>query len=385
MENVRLNRVRFKGSITNCSISYIGGLISKKFDKTLDPLFIQEIVKYEVILLTETHLGHNTSVNIDGYRYYPVCRPQSTNARFYGGLGILIKNDIRNGIKILQNTSKDYQWLKFDKFYFNLKKDLFLCLAYIIPSNSYYAGQSEDDILESIEKDIATKFNNQGHIILCGDLNARTGSEPDFIQDDSSDDHIPLYNNYNCDIIQQIRCSNDCKVDNRGKQLLDLCISSKLCIVNGRLWGDSSGKFTCIKPTGSSVVDYVVMSEDLLNTTLYFQVSDFISTLSDCHCKLSFGILASYSVERQDLNQNESIFPGKYIWSTKAGQKLCDALTQADAKYNIKNFLDKSFENTSEGIENAVNTCHEIIVNAANKATVFKKSVKRKKQKKKLL
>ncbi|CAG2229367.1 unnamed protein product [Mytilus edulis] len=199
-----------------------------------------------------------------------------------------------------------------------------------------------------------------------------TGSEPDFIQDDSSDDHIPLYNNYNCDIIQQIRCSNDCKVDSRGKQLLDLCISSKLRIVNGRLWGDSSGKFTCIKPTGSSVVDYVVMSEDLLNTTLYFQVSDFISTLSDCHCKLSFGILASYSVERQDLNQNESIFPGKYIWSTKAGQKLCDALTQADAKYNIKNFLDKSFENTSEGIENAVNTCHEIIVNAANKANSLK-------------
>ncbi|CAC5370517.1 unnamed protein product [Mytilus coruscus] len=107
------------------------------------------------------------------------------------------------------------------------------------------------------------------------------------------------------------------------------------------------------------------------------------SPRGDCHCKLSFGILASYSVERQDLNQNETTFLGKYIWSTKAGQKLCDALTQADAKYGIKNFLDKSFENTSDDIENAVNTCHEIIVNAANKATVFKKPVKHKKRKNK--
>ncbi|CAC5360537.1 unnamed protein product [Mytilus coruscus] len=103
----------------------------------------------------------------------------------------------------------------------------------------------------------------------------------------------------------------------------------------------------------------------------------------DCHGKLSFEILASYSVERQDLNQNETTFPGKYIWSTKTGQKLCDALTQADTKYSIKNFLDKSFENTSDDIENAVNTCHEIIVNAANKATVFKKPVKQKKRKNK--
>jgi hypothetical protein len=53
---------------------------------------------------------------------------------------------------------------------------------------------------------------------------------------------------------------HDCKVDNRGKQLLDLCIGSKLRFLNGRMWGDSYGKFTCIKPSGSSVVDYVIMT-----------------------------------------------------------------------------------------------------------------------------
>jgi hypothetical protein len=69
-----------------------------------DRTFLEEIVKYEIILLTETHIGYNTSVNIDGYLYYPICRPISRNYRYYGGLGILIMKDIRKGVKFLQNT-----------------------------------------------------------------------------------------------------------------------------------------------------------------------------------------------------------------------------------------------------------------------------------------
>lgn len=59
-------------------------------------------------------------------------------------------------------------------------------------------------------------------------INVRTGSESDIIQNDSNDENVSLYENYNSDIIQEKRCSHDCKVDNRGKQLLDLCIGSKL-------------------------------------------------------------------------------------------------------------------------------------------------------------
>jgi hypothetical protein len=143
---------------------------------------------------------------------------------------------------------------------FQFYKRYFLCLAYIIPSNSFYANQSTDEVLENIESDIVNRYSGKGNIILCGDLNARTGSESDCIQDDSNDEHLPLYENYNSVIIQEKRCSHDCKVDNRGKKLLDLCIGSKLRFLNGRMWGDSYGKFTCIKPSGSSVVDYVIMT-----------------------------------------------------------------------------------------------------------------------------
>jgi len=97
------------------------------------------------------------------------------------------------------------------------------------------------------------------------------------------------------------------------------------------------------------------MSENFLENTLYFQVSDFTPTLSDFHCRLSFGMLASYFVDTsQNDNINRSIFPGRYIWSASIGQQICDTLTQADAKCNIKKFLDNEFTLTSEGIEKAV-------------------------------
>ena len=115
------------------------------------------------------------------------------------------------------NTNKDYQWLKLDKQFFNFSKDIFLCLAYIIPSNSSYAKQSNDDILDSIERDIVSKYMNNSDIILCGDLNARSGSEPDFIQNDIYEDHVPVNEDYECDIVQEIRNSYDNKLDARGK------------------------------------------------------------------------------------------------------------------------------------------------------------------------
>jgi hypothetical protein len=74
-------------------------------------------------------------------------------------------------------------------------------LAYIIPSNSSYTKQSNDDILDSIERDIVSKYMNNSDIILCGDLNARSCSEPDFIQHDSYEDHVPVNEDYECDIV----------------------------------------------------------------------------------------------------------------------------------------------------------------------------------------
>jgi hypothetical protein len=122
-------------SFTRANLSFcvwnVGGLISKSYNKIQDENFIKEIKDYDIVLLTETHLGYNSHINIENVKYYPICRSKFSKARFYGGLGILNKNNLRPGVKILMNTNKDYQWLKLDKQFFNFSKDIFLCLAYL--------------------------------------------------------------------------------------------------------------------------------------------------------------------------------------------------------------------------------------------------------------
>jgi hypothetical protein len=52
---------------------------------------------------------------------------------------------------------------------------------------------------------------------------------------------------------------------------------------NGRVLGDMLGHYTCYTPNGASVVDYVMVSEGILDQVLYFKVTNFIPTLSDAH------------------------------------------------------------------------------------------------------
>ena len=74
-----------------------------------------------------------------------------------------------------------------------------------------------------------------------------------------------------------------------GKELLDLCVSAELCIVNGRVGVDRDrGNYTCHTCRGNSVVDCKIVLTDLLENIRGFQVK-YITIHSD-HCPLSFQI-----------------------------------------------------------------------------------------------
>ena len=60
------------------------------------------------------------------------------------------------------------------------------------PQGSTYSSKRED-ILELLDIYIAN-FSTQGQCFVCGDFNARTGIEPDYIVNDSQDNlSIPQY------------------------------------------------------------------------------------------------------------------------------------------------------------------------------------------------
>ena len=87
--------------------------------KQLTPFFFKEIEKYDLVFLTETHVGYNTDIHTIGpFHYHRICRPISKKInRHFGGLAILRKNKIKPYVKILKNTSPEFQWVKLERFF----------------------------------------------------------------------------------------------------------------------------------------------------------------------------------------------------------------------------------------------------------------------------
>ena len=90
----------------------------------------------------------------------------------------------------------------------------------------------------------ARKYSSVGDLLVIGDFNARTGRAADFITSDSDADYATYDTQYSPDLKCDIRNSEDEIICSRGRDLLDLCIQSKMRILNGRMLGDLSGKFT---------------------------------------------------------------------------------------------------------------------------------------------
>ena len=135
----------------------------------------------------------------------------------------------------LEHKQGFFQWLKFEKSFFNFKRDLYICLAYIPLSQSSYRQNLPTDLLENPEKEISY-YSTCGDVMICGNLKAGTSTQ-DYIVNDETD-HLPVYQSYEVDLNSIPRVSKDAVIDSRGKNFLDVCIGNQIRILNGRCFGD---------------------------------------------------------------------------------------------------------------------------------------------------
>ena len=122
--------------------------------------------------------------------------------------------------------------------------------------------------------------NKGGDILIQGDFNARTSLEKDFLSPDKFDN---AFGAESFDL--PARNSADRVINNKGRELLDLCMTYNLCIVNGRKTGDHLGNFTSYQFGGNSVIDYAIASQTLFQSILSFKVGEYKPWISD-HCAI---------------------------------------------------------------------------------------------------
>ena len=92
------------------------------------------------------------------------------------GLLIWYKGEYKDYISPVKKGT-NYIWIEIHSNILENKTDVYLFAIYILPSNPPHYGV---EVFEELQKEISF-YQSLGSILICGDLNARTGRKPDLI------------------------------------------------------------------------------------------------------------------------------------------------------------------------------------------------------------
>ena len=133
-------------------------------------------------------------VHLEGYRSFCNIRQGNKNA---GGVGILVKNELIEGIDIINNSDNlDYLVCKLKKSFFKFRYDIYLINVYARPHNTSSSSIDKNgkETLKKVEE-VVNDLQGKGKVILCGDFNSRIAENSGMLNQDS-DEYIYLPDDY---------------------------------------------------------------------------------------------------------------------------------------------------------------------------------------------
>jgi exonuclease III len=151
--------------------------------------FIKEIANTDIVILQETWFKEDGPTGCHlGYRELAVPStklPGVKQGRESGGMLIWYRADLTHSIKFVK-TGTFYIWLEMNKEIISTETNGLMCATYIPPLESPYFNEDSFSILEGE----INNFQARGHVLVCGNLNTRTGQEPDSLST-QGDKHLP--------------------------------------------------------------------------------------------------------------------------------------------------------------------------------------------------
>ena len=143
--------------------------------------FLDYISSYDLVFLSETWLSNKETMNFDIPGFCSELIPgnktkNTTKGRYSGGLAFYYKNNLKNCISMVKTDQTGILWIKVNEHLFPFDQEVYICHIYVPPTDSKVLTSSNIDLYDQLEQDII-KYNDQGKVFVCGDLNARTATE----------------------------------------------------------------------------------------------------------------------------------------------------------------------------------------------------------------
>ena len=251
----------------------------KKYDNDVD--LKKYLQSFDIISLVETwgdFVGEfsNFLPSFTAFEFVRKRKPGS--GRNSGGVCVFVKDWLMkaNLVERIFPKFSDCVVLHFKSSGFLNMQDTVLYFAYVSPQGStVYNNLTENNgivLLESNITDIKFQYPDS-YFFLAGDLNARSKDFIDYIPKDDLQ-YIFGETNYEYDDFDMQRKNKDDTYNLFGITLVELCCTFDMHFINGRLFDDSEGNFTCIANDGASVVDYNIASGKLFSKISYFNIED---------------------------------------------------------------------------------------------------------------
>ena len=146
-----------------------------------------------------------------------------------GGQLLFIKNSMLSRVKVISNHDDKVIWVCVQNKVSDINSVILLAFTYYAPYRTPYW---DSELLDKIREDIVefkAKYDVV-EVILLGDLNAHTNTQPDYIVNDSTA-FVPSPEYYVSDLPCEIFNRDERTVNFNGRQLLDFCQITGLRIV----------------------------------------------------------------------------------------------------------------------------------------------------------
>ena len=342
-----------------------------------DPNFIDLINSHDITVLCETWRKDDSKINIQGFWDFSQIRPKiKKSGRYSGGISIFVKNDIREGVKIINSSSEGFIWIKLLKSFFGLSNDIFMCAVYIPPKGA--TRHDSGDYFEELSNHLV-KYIDKGNIILLGDLNSRIGKEISNTNTNSVNSHSLIDNMLPQEVCTKIDSKSSCDniINNFGKKLLSICKAFDLIVANGRCPGDMIGNFTCHTKRGASVVDLIIIDSQILN--LISKVKVLPPSFVSAHSPVSFSLKCI--IQKGNLNKEVlANHHAKLIWDPEKKDLIQNIFKfpMVKQEVNLINQELNSIDNNYKMLDSIIQKfCNLLILKASTCLKLKKKIVSR--------
>ena len=327
-------------------------------NKLIHKDFLEHVGNRDIVGVTETHI-HNLTLDglfIPGFtRIHYSNREPNSKGKGSGGIALFCKHRIVKYVTPVKKSNQDVIWVKIGKEICGV--DVYLGTVYYSP-----IGKKENisNKFQTLSDEILF-FQGKGRVILQGDFNAHTGTKEDTINADKFDQDAELGENFTL----PSRNSEDSSPTNiRGEEMLELCKSHNLIILNGRKTGNPWGKLTSFQWNGSALVDYVLASIDLYNDITSFKVGDYSPWVSD-HCPLLFEMTPK-NVLKEDKMEKLGELPKAFILSLEDRAKFVETLKSPDMVQKV----DSISSSVNIGSQELTTKITDLLIETCDKAGI---------------